>query len=551
MERTTRNLPTVLLAAALAVSVALTLVLALEMTFFQDTWAFLIERRDPTVFNLLHPHNEHLVVFPVLLTQLFLRVFGMTSAMPEYVLLTIFLAGTALLFYVYVRRRVGPWLALFATVLILCLGPAWEVLLWPFEITFIGPILFGLAMLLALEREDRRGDVAACAFLILALGFSGLGVAFIAGAVAAVLQGPRRSWLGRAYVFVIPVVLYIAWYLGWGHVAETHMSIYNVLASPRFVADAIAAALGSAFGLATNPTGIGANPDWGRAMLIALVVVLGYRQLRKPGFFPGLWPVTAVAAANWFLTAFNAFPGREPTSGRYQYAGAIFVLMILANLLKDVRPSKHVLWAAAVVTALAVGPNLVVLKTGAGELKEQAVLTRSEGAAIEIAQRTVDPNFELTPDVAGTASLVNIYAGKYLQAVDEYGSPAYSLAELVAAPEKGRRQADVVLAKALPLSTVTHTDAYDPGSGGENCVEVEAGGAAPPEVPISPGLTRIELAPGPRAEFSLRRFAVGEYPVTTEGAPGNSVTVLRVPRDAATQPWYLHVDARQAARVCR
>jgi hypothetical protein len=287
-------------------------------------------------------------------------------------------------------------------------------------------------------------------------------------------------------------------------------------------------------------------------ILAALVVVLGYRQLRKPGFFPGLWPVAAVAVTSWFLTGFNAFPGREPTSGRYQYAGAIFVLMILANLLKDARPSKHVLWAAAVVTALAIGPNLVVLKIGGDKLEQQALLTRSDTAAIEISRRTVDPNFELTPEVTDTASLVNIYAGKYLAAVDEYGSPAYSPAELAAAPEEGRRAADIVLAKALPLSTVTRPGAYDASSGAENCTSLPVVGGAPTsEVRLSPGLTRIELAPGPDAAFTLRRFAVGEYPVSTEGAPGDSVTVLRIPRDFAPQPWYLHVDASQPARVCR
>ena len=35
--------------------------------------------------TLLQPHNEHLVLIPVLIEQLSLRLFGMTSALPEYV----------------------------------------------------------------------------------------------------------------------------------------------------------------------------------------------------------------------------------------------------------------------------------------------------------------------------------------------------------------------------------------------------------------------------------------------------------------------------------
>jgi hypothetical protein len=546
----TRNAPNLLLGVVLAAAAAMTLALTWEMTFFQDTWAFLINRRELTADTLLTPHNEHIVFFPVLIENLLLRVFGMSSAAPEYVLLTLFLLATATLLYVYVRRRVGPWLALFATVLLLCLGPAWEVLLWPFEITFLGPILFGLAMLLALERGDRRGDVAACVFLICAIGFSGLGICFIAAAAVAVAMGPRQAWFSRAYIFVIPLLLYGAWYLGYGDEAESHLSLANMLASPRFVIDSVASSLGSMAGLGT-PVGQAPDPSWGRALLVGLALVLGLRQLRlRPRIHPGLWPVLAAALANWFLTAFNAFPGRDPMSSRYQYAGAVFILLILANLLKDVRPSRNVLIAGAVATALAVGPNLVILKDGRDLLEPQSVLTQADTAAIEIASRTVAPEFQLSQEVAGTPSLPNVYAGAYLEAVEEYGSPAYTPAELLAAPEAGRKQADIVLSQALPLSTVTELGAFEPGGGGEACVV--PGGATGPEVPLSPGLTRIEVAPGPPAEFRLRRFAVaGEHPVTTEGAPGDSVTVLRVPRDRARQPWFLLVEASQPARVCR
>jgi hypothetical protein len=551
MERITRNAPALLLGVALAVAAAVTLALASQMTFYADSWEFLINRRDPTLDTLLQPHNEHLVLIPVLFEQLLLRIFGMTSAMPEYVLLTIFLLATAGLLYVYVKRRVGPWLALFAAVLVLFLGPAWEVLLWPFEITFCGPILCGLAMLLALEREDRRGDVAACLFLTASLGFSSLGTPFIAAAAVAILQGERETWLRRAYIAAIPAFLFVLWYLGWGHEAESHLTLHNVLASPAFVVNSIAVAVGALSGLSAGSVGGTVDPTWGRVILVGLVVAFGYRQLRKPGFSSGLWPILAAATASWFLTAFNAFAGRDPTASRYQYAGAIFVLMILANLLKGVRPSKGVLWVAAALTLAAVGPNLVILKDGGDVLKQQAVITRSDTAALEIARRTVDPEFQLNPELAGTPSLVDIFAGKYFEAVDEYGSPAYSETELDSAAEEGRRQADIVLANALPMTITAYPGAYDPGSGSENCVTVPGGTPPTSEVQLSVGISRIELAPGPPAAFTLRRFAVGEYPVTTGGAPGDSVTKMWIPRDSSLRPWYLHIEAQQAARVCR
>jgi hypothetical protein len=552
MERATRNTPAVLLAAALAASVALTLVLTAEMTFLQDTWEFLMNRRAITPDTLLTPHNEHIVLIPVAIEQLFLRVFGMTSATPEFVLLAIALAVAALLLFVYVRRRVGPWLALFAAVLLLFLGPAWEVLLWPFEISFVGSVLFGIAMLLALDRDDRNGDVAACVFLTLSFGFSSLGIPFAVAAAVDVFQKRRARGLGRAYVVAVPVVLYAAWYLGWGHDAETHVSLRNVLASPRFVAESMAVAVGSVLGLGTSPLGGATDPVWGRSLLVALVVIFAYRQVRKPGFAPGFWPVAAAAATNWFLTAFNQIPGREPASSRYQYMGGVLVLLLLANLLQGVRLGRRALTVGAALTVAAVAANLVVLKDGKDALQQQSVLTQADLGAIEIARRTVDPSFELTPEVAGTTTLIDVRADKYLSAAREYGSPAYTPAELATAPDYGRRQADVVLSQALPLSTVTRLGAYDPSDAAENCVAAAAGKPSPgSEVRLSPGLTRIEVAPGPHADFSLRRFALGEYPVVTEGAPGDSVTLLRVPRDDAPQPWFLHVEASQPARVCR
>jgi hypothetical protein len=552
MDRLNRDMPLVLLGLATAASVALLLYLTRDFTFLQDTWEFLMNRRDPSTDALLAPHNEHIVVIPVAIEQVFLRVFGMADATPEYVLLAISLAITAYLLFLYIRRRAGAWPALFAAVVLLFLGPAWEVLLWPFEISFVGSVLFGLAMLLALDREDRGGDLLACLFLALSFCFSSVAIPFAAAAAVDVFQKRRSRGLGRAWVVALPVLLYAIWYLGWGSDAETHVSLRNVLSSPRFVFEAAAVAVGAVVGLGTNPFGGSPDPVWGRAILVALVAVFAYRQVRRPGVAPGFWPVAAAAATNWFLTAFNQVPGRDPTSSRYQYMGGVLVLLLLANLLEGVRFGRQALLALGGLATAAVAVNLVVLTDGRDVLEQQSALTRGDLAAIEIAKRTVDPEFSLNTEVAGTTTLIDVQVGKYLPAVEDYGSPAYTPAELAAAPDYARRQADIVLSQALPLSTSTRLGAYGGSDAGENCVKASPDAPPDSEMPISPGSTRIELSPGPRAEFTLRRFATREYPVVTEGAPGDSVTTLHVLRDGAPgYPWFLHVAATQPARVCR
>jgi hypothetical protein len=548
-----RNAALVLLAAVLLAAAAVLLDYASGLAPFQDSWEFLMHRRGFSVDAFMQPHNEHIVVLPVAIEQLLLRVFGMGSAEPEFVALTVALLLTAVLVFVYVRRRLGGWPALIAAVLLLFLGPAWQVLLWPFEIGFVGSVLFGTAMLLALDRDDPLGDVFACVFLAVAIGFSSLGVAFVAGAAVDVLLRRRERGLRRAYVAAVPLLLYLAWYGGWGHDAESHLSLHNVVVSPRFVFEGLSASLDSLLALSTIADEAVGRSRWAPFVLVGLVVLVAYGWRRGRSFSPRLWPVLASAAAFWFLAAFNYFPGREAYSSRYLYGGAAFLLLIAADLLRGVRFGRGALAVAGAAAVAVAAFNLVPLREGRDFLRSQTVLTRADLGAIEIAERSVEPSFALPPEVAGTSFLNEIEAGEYLTAVREYGSPAYTPAELARAPEAGRAQADVVLANALPVTSETETGGgVDRPGGGERCVRVPAGrGSAAPALVLRPGLTRIGLDPGGPGTIRLRRFAAGRYPLVTEGVAGGSVTLLRIPRDASARPWRLQVEAAQPAVVCR
>ena len=288
---------------------------------------------------------------------------------------------------------------------------------------------------------------------------------------------------------------------------------------------------------------------WGWPVLAVLVALLGYRLARGWRPSPRVWPVAAAAAVFWLLAAANYIPSREAYSSRYMYAGSVFALLIAADLLRGVRFGRTALIVGGAVTVAAVAANQAPLVDGKAWLYEQTVLTRSDLGAIEIARRTIEPTFVLTPEVAGTGSLIDVEAANYLSIAREDGSPAYSPRELAVAPAAGRRQADIVLSQALPLSTHTLIGTDSRASG--HCRVVTGGGGAhPAEVRLVPGITGIEAAPGGHASFGLRRFASGEYPVLTEGAPGNSTTLLHIPRDRAAQPWYLRVEAAQPVRVC-
>jgi hypothetical protein len=541
----TRRAAPALLGVALVAAAAVLLSYSSGLAPFQDSWDLLMNRRSFDAAALLEPHNEHIVLAPVLIEQLLLRLFGMGSTLPEYVVLIALLSGTATLLFVYVRRRLGPWPALIAATLLLFLGPAWQDLLWPFQIGFVGSALFGLAMLLALEREDERGDLLACGFLALAIGFSSLGLPFALAAAVDVLQRRRVRGLRRLYLVAAPLALYALWWVGWGHDAESHLSLHNVLVSPRYLVEGVSAAIGSLLALATIFGEAIGRSHWGYVVLAALLALVVYGQLRKPGFSPRLWPAAAAGLAFWLLAGFNAMPGREAWSSRYLYVGALFVLLIAANLLEGIRFSRRALAAAGALTLAVVGFNLVPLREGRDFFDQQTVLTRSDLAAIEIAERSVDPAFTLPPEIAGTSFLNEIEAGEYLTAVEEYGSPAYTRRELAEADEDGRRQADVVLVHALPIGI--GLDA--PGADGGRCVALAAGAAA---TTLRPGVTTVRFASGTSgAAIRLHRYSRPDYPVAAEGLKGGLASRVYIPRDRSHRPWRLLTESGHGASVCR
>lgn len=545
--------PDVLLIAALGAAAILLIALGWQLTFFQDVWAVLLDRQPWNAHSLFMPHNEHLIAFQVVVEKLLVEIFGMSTARPEMLFMTATLLLAATLFYVYVKRRLGGWPALFATVLLLFFGEAWQILLWPFELNFVAPFAAGMGMLLAFEREDRRGDLIAGALLIVAIGFGSLGLSFWFAALAQIVAARQDRGWRRLWIVAIPAVLYAAWYLGYGHEAEHHLTLDNILNAPAYTFEGLGAGFASLLGLSAPPlTGAVGPSTWAPALTLAAVGLAIWGQVRRPGIPRTFWPVAGAAFSFWVLGAFNYIPGREPTSLRYVYADGALVLLLAVELFaaQGIRPGRRALWIGAAITVLALGPNLAQMHRGYQWFKEQTVLTRADTGAMNIASKTIPPSFVLTPEIAGTASLISVYAEGYGEAVADHGSPGYSPAELAAAPEGGRHWADVVLSVALPVSVVIHLESFEGAPTTSTCTEIPPDGTVP-EVQLAGGKAQVEVAEGEPAVLSMRRFAQGEYPVALGSSPGGSVTTVDIPADNAPEyPWFMHVQATQKAWVC-
>lgn len=513
-----------------------------QLTFIADDWELLVKREGwgPGVF--LEPFNENIVAGQAVVYRLLLVIFGMGSAMPFFsVSIGLFLASSALLF-VMLRQRVGDWPALIGAVLVLFLGAAFEDLLWTFQMGYFGAMLAGLGMLLALEREDERGDRIACALLAVSVAFSSLGLTFVAGAAVAVALGSRPRGR-RIYVPFAPLALYVIWWAGWGHTADSNLSLDNVAHLPGFVFDAAAAGIVSLLGLATGDGSEASQPHliWGQILLIPTVAGVGWRIYRERQLPRGLAVALALGVFFWVAAGLVREPGRLPTSSRYQYASAIFLLLIAAETLRGVRVPRLAVVAGAVVTGLALSGGIQLMHREYEERwRPTGEYLRSTLAAVDIAGGSAEPGFRIAfaPSPVATAR-------RYVAAIDDYGSPAYSEAQLAARPQPEREAADLTLAQALGLGLV------EPGRGSRviACQRLQPSAAAETGVTLLRGAFTLENESGADAEVLLSRFSAG-FPVSLGPLPAGVRTALTIPVDSSDRPWNLGIGGEVPIRLC-
>ncbi|HET9164269.1 MAG TPA: hypothetical protein VFN89_12605 [Solirubrobacterales bacterium] len=545
-----KNPATLLLAVAMTASGLLFVVLGSRLSFFLDDWVFILYRRDFSLDAFLGPDNEHLVAGPVAMWKLLLSGFGMGSALPFHLVLTaMFLLGAWFLF-VWIRRRLGAWPALLATLPILFLGAAYEDLFWFSSITFLGSMACGLGMLVALDRRDATGDRLACAWLVGSMLFSSLWLAFLVGAAVDVaLRRRDRDWRRRAYVIVVPVILYAIWWLGWADSSESSVTLHNIALAPRFAFESMAATLGALTGFATSVEGAPSPPglDWGRPLTVVLGGLAVWHLYRLERVPRSLWVVLAIAIAFWLFGGIAVKPGRVPWASRYQYPSAALVILVAAGMLSGLRLDRRLLPAALIAVAISLAGNVLLIKQSYDAYLSTSQLIKGNLTAMEIARNTVDPAFFLEEEFADTG-FDHIDAGSYFAAVDDFGSPAYTIAELQSAGEPARFAADKVLLNALRIQLEPIPRSAVPSSG---CTTV--GDSEPFTVPA--GGVAIAAGAQPVTDIRMTRFATpGEnapLPVDFQAEVGaGEATRLVIPRDLAPEvPWKLQLEGGPAT-VC-
>jgi hypothetical protein len=537
-----RRLVLVLLAVAAIAAAVLLISWDSRLTFIADDWMLLVKRQGWGAAYFLKPFHGNIVAGPGLLYKLMREVFGLGSATPYYwVSIGTFVASGVLLF-AYVRRRVGDWLALAAAVLLLFLGAAFEDLLWVFQIGYFGSVAAGLGMLLALEREDDTGDRVACGLLAVSLAFSSVGLVFAIGVLVDLATG-RRPRRRRAYVALLPVGLFALWWLGWGHTAESHVTMDNLLGTPKFVFESAAAGFTSLLGLATGDGSEPSQPHliWGEVVLVGVTLALAAKVARERKLSRWLLVVLAIGLAFWIVAGLNRNVSRLPTSSRYQYPSAVFLLLILAELLRGVRLPRVAVVPLAALCGLAIwGGTDLMHREYTERWVPYADGVRSSLAAVEIAGPSADPHYQVLfpPELQASARA-------YLAVSERYGSPAFSEAELSGRTQGERERADLILAQSLGLAL------HPPpgGQAGEQCEALEATSAGYSGLTLYPGEFIIRNESLTEVEVMLSRFAEG-FPVSLGPLPPGEPAALSIPADRSPRPWNLGLVGSGPVLLC-
>lgn len=494
---------------------------------------------------LLGPYNGHLQLVGKLIYEATFALFG--ASYTAFVAVNVAaLCASAGLFFELARRRVGPLAALAPAVLLLFLGFAREVLLWPFDVHTLAAIALGLGALLALERDDRRGDVAACALIVLSVFTIEVGIAILVGIAVLVLWRPDR--LRRAWIFLLPAALYAAWWV-WARKFDQDQSALDPTAIgliAETVFEAAAAVLGSLTG--TNPvlaaSYVTAVTWFGKALAVLAALALAAR-LRLGRVPPTLWAWIAILFFYW-LTMGAA--GRPAEGSRYVFFGAVAVLLVAAEAISG-RVGNRLRAGVVILVLLALPANIAQLRSGHEDdvLHRDAEVSRAEFAMLELAGDRVDPGYVVSadPDVSaiGGGLFIGIPAGAYLRSVERNGSPAFNLAELREKPEELRRIADVALAGATGLAPRAIARPAGAGRCRTFSPAPESGTAS---FPLQPGRTLYGPAGDRPVTIGLSRFADGESGVLEE-VPAGAWRSIEIERDAAPEPWRALVDGPMRA----
>jgi hypothetical protein len=574
VERRKERLPLIVLGVAMAAAAALLIWESRGQTLFADEWYFYAGYRGRSLETFLRPENGHLIPGTVLVYKAVFKTFGAGSYTPLvaiHIILSLVCAG---LFFELARRAVGNAVAVAATLPLLFLGASAEVITSAIGITELLATGSGLAALVAVERGDRVGDVAACALLIVGVASFSPALAFVPGVLVAVLLREKRDSWRRSWVALVPAALYLSWRL-WASLSNqpdlgSGLTVLNVGDLPAAAFDQLATAAAALSGLFRFP-GQSMSPlrsDWGEPLGLILIALAILRFRKGPPVDRRIWVFVTCLLAYWLSIALVLGPDRILQTNRYQYQSVALLLLVLCQLGAGLRfRPAPVAAAIGVALVMSLSANLVALHYAARADRHNAKLNLAELGALRLAAGRAPPDVTIEP--VGSKRTVNddllLPFRQYYSAAAEYGTPADSLAELAAEPEYAREAADHVLAKAYliaPRATAAPIRGSEPAPpveaaalgairhrGGCLALRPQAGQSGVFRITVPPGGFSLRAPRGAAVRVDLRRFA-DAFSVPLPPQVGGTTADVAIPRDASPQPWHAQIATAYPVTAC-
>lgn len=407
------HLPAILFVVAAIAAFVIILYLGRSLTFYNDEWTFIQDRRNLTLDNLLRPHNEHWSFFLVAWFVGLFGLVGMGSYIPYLASLLAVHVVCAGAVYRLVSTVAGHWTGLAASVLALFLGAGYQNLFWAFQIGFVGSAATGLWALDFLVRRGNHATLIAGLLLTFAVSTSGIGLSFVVA--AAVLVVADGTWRSRWLAIALPLVTYAVWF---ATVGRTAVGVHRDPFSPTSIAQL------PAYVLRGVEHVIGTGSGWGDDVGRIIVVLAAAAVLRAIATGRRIPPV-AVAAMAGVVSEYAViglvraqFGVDQATEARYLYSAAMLILVgaaaALGAITRSRRPAQLVVLAPLLAVALVA--NLNALWQGRAEFQARAdyaraLVTVAEELAATPAIKHSDGVFPLPPP----RSLVGL--------VEQYGSP--------------------------------------------------------------------------------------------------------------------------------
>jgi hypothetical protein len=518
----------IVLAVAMPISALLALWFGRHAWFSVDELAWISASPNLDLGGAFAAHVGHLVLVPRLVYKLVFETVG-----PEYVVFRMLTATsvllTAALFFVWAKRRLPDFVAL---------AGALVVLFFPADaLHFIGgngfTIMFalacGLAALIAFDRDDVPGDIAAFAFLMLGIATYTVALPFAVGLIVAALlekSATRRLWVGLA-----PILLYLLWRLlagvGGSDPEAGGADPGNLVLMPSWTFQALGAVLtawsGLNFDFSTGgslPPGSGPGP----ALALAALVALGWR-ISRGDMRPLFWAAIATAAALFAAQTLSwGAILRGPELPRYLYPGLIVVLLVAVEATRGLRWSRGAFVGLWLVTVVCLLSGFGLLREVSDWYKDRGEQMRAEVTAVSLLESTgrapaprLQPRDKLSDEFRpGPAA--------------EYGYLGYRTSSL---PARVAGSVDRFLAKSLSLelvplpSAVRVTGCRSAVKHGDNF-----------RLYLPPDGAVIRSAAV--AKLRLGRFGPGRIDLGLVG-PG-SEHLLRLYPDSNPTPWFVATD---------